>query len=89
MPDDYLELEAFSYYGDDDVLDLWAEMDDGATIVFRNATSAVRSNGWWSVNHDIANLVRATAYIPDDSVRYFNIVHVNRQKDMEDRNARD
>ena len=75
MADDYLELNAFSHYDEDERLDLWVSTKGGDTIVCHNSTSAVRYQGWWSVNHKIADFIDATAYIPADSVQYFNLIH--------------
>lgn len=76
MSDDYLELSALTdYYGDEDIVDLWVVMKDGDTIVCRNATSAIRYRGWWSISHKIADFIEATALITADSVQYFNLVY--------------
>ena len=88
--DDYLELEALSDYDEDEdePIALWAYDNDGNTIVLRNVSSAVRYRGWWSISHCIAEHIPAIAYIPAESIKYFDLLPRKRH-DAADRKDED
>lgn len=79
MFDDYLELPlCLEDYEDDEIsFDLWVYMkdkDNSGVVVLRNVTSAVRYQGWWSIEHKMTEWISATAKIVASDVLRFDII---------------
>jgi len=72
---DYAELPLnVDDYPEDVSISLWVVLKDRTEMVFKNANSAVRYQGWWIIGHDWVGYSKVSSMVEDDKVMYFRIV---------------
>jgi hypothetical protein len=68
---DYTELPL--YLDEDETVNLWIVFKDRTEVSLHNVTSAVRSEGWWSITHEWVNR-EVTTLVEDARIQHFRVV---------------
>ena len=59
-------------------LSLWVVLKDRTEMVFNNATSAIRYQGWWIIGHEWFGDKIASSMVENEKVMYFRVVESSR-----------
>ena len=64
------------FYPEGSTVDVWAHLDEGPPVVFRDVSEVMLYQGWWLVEYRLfpSAAERVSGYILENRVRYFTLV---------------